>query len=43
MQNNTLNFDVPRIAVDTDGDESAMSPMTVTDNDEREGVYKTGH
>ncbi|WP_373943055.1 retention module-containing protein [Vibrio chagasii] len=38
LQNNTLNFDVPVIAVDTDGDESAMSPMTVTITDDVQGV-----
>ncbi|CAH6780856.1 Cadherin domain-containing protein [Vibrio chagasii] len=38
LQNNTLNFDVPVLAVDTDGDESAMSPMTVTITDDVQGV-----
>ncbi|CAK1701617.1 Cadherin-like domain-containing protein [Vibrio crassostreae] len=38
LQNNSLNFDVPVIAVDTDGDESAMSPMTVTITDDVQGV-----
>ncbi|MCG9692953.1 retention module-containing protein [Vibrio sp. Isolate22] len=38
LQNNTLNFDVPVIAVDTDGDESAMSPMTVTITDDVQSV-----
>ncbi|KZX70017.1 hypothetical protein A3712_09650 [Vibrio sp. HI00D65] len=38
LQNNTLNFDVPVIALDTDGDESAMSPMTVTITDDVQGV-----
>ena len=38
LQNNTLNFDVPVIAVDTDGDESAMSPMTVTITDDVQGL-----
>ncbi|MGI9874879.1 retention module-containing protein [Vibrio chagasii] len=38
LQNNTLNFDVPVIAVDTDGDESVMSPMTVTITDDVQGV-----
>ncbi|CAH6847147.1 Cadherin domain-containing protein [Vibrio chagasii] len=38
LQNNTLNFDVPVLAVDTDGDEPAMSPMTVTITDDVQGV-----
>ncbi|UPR29831.1 retention module-containing protein [Vibrio crassostreae] len=38
LQNNTLNFDVPVLAVDTDGDESAMSPMTVAITDDVQGV-----
>ncbi|MEZ9871328.1 cadherin-like domain-containing protein, partial [Vibrio sp. 10N.261.51.C6] len=38
LQNNTLSFDVPVLAVDTDGDDSAMSPMTVVITDDVQGV-----
>ncbi|NOH94119.1 retention module-containing protein [Vibrio sp. AIC-3] len=38
LQNNTLSFDVPVLAVDTDGDDSAMSPMTVLITDDVQGV-----
>ncbi|MEZ8085520.1 retention module-containing protein [Vibrio sp. 1S139] len=38
LQNNTLSFDVPVLAVDTDGDGSAMSPMTVVITDDVQGV-----
>ncbi|PMH01776.1 retention module-containing protein [Vibrio lentus] len=38
LQNNTLSFDVPVLAVDADGDDSAMSPMTVAITDDVQGV-----
>ncbi|WP_102574652.1 cadherin-like domain-containing protein, partial [Vibrio splendidus] len=38
LQNNTLSFDIPVLAVDVDGDDSAMSPMTVTITDDVQGV-----
>ncbi|QPK04435.1 retention module-containing protein [Vibrio kanaloae] len=38
LQNNTLSFDIPVLAVDTDGDDSAMSPMTVVITDDVQGV-----
>ncbi|MFS1976251.1 retention module-containing protein [Vibrio splendidus] len=38
LQNNILSFDVPVLAVDTDGDDSAMSPMTVAITDDVQGV-----
>ncbi|MEZ9564333.1 retention module-containing protein [Vibrio artabrorum] len=38
LQNNTLSFDVPVLAVDSDGDDSAMSPMTVVITDDVQGV-----
>ncbi|WP_059020544.1 retention module-containing protein [Vibrio coralliirubri] len=38
LQNNALSFDVPVLAVDTDGDDSAMSPMTVVITDDVQGV-----
>ncbi|MEZ9653160.1 retention module-containing protein [Vibrio splendidus] len=38
LQNNTLSFDIPVLAVDADGDDSAMSPMTVTITDDVQGV-----
>ncbi|MEZ9717423.1 cadherin-like domain-containing protein, partial [Vibrio cyclitrophicus] len=38
LQNNILSFDVPVLAVDADGDDSAMSPMTVAITDDVQGV-----
>ncbi len=38
LQNNTLSFDVPVLVVDADGDDSAMSPMTVAITDDVQGV-----
>ncbi|MFS1935521.1 retention module-containing protein [Vibrio splendidus] len=38
LQNNTLSFDIPILAVDVDGDDSVMSPMTVTITDDVQGV-----
>ncbi|PTQ01344.1 retention module-containing protein [Vibrio splendidus] len=38
LQNNILSFDVPVLAVDSDGDDSAMSPMTVAITDDVQGV-----
>ncbi|MEZ9909238.1 cadherin-like domain-containing protein, partial [Vibrio sp. 10N.261.51.A3] len=38
LQNNILSFDVPVLAVDADGDDSAMSPMTVVITDDVQGV-----
>ncbi|PHN87506.1 hypothetical protein CSB62_06620 [Vibrio splendidus] len=38
LQNNTLSFDVPVLVVDADGDDSAMSPMTVAITDDVQSV-----
>ncbi|PMP39992.1 cadherin-like domain-containing protein, partial [Vibrio splendidus] len=38
LQNNILSFDVPVLAVDADGDDSAMSPMTVAITGDVQGV-----
>ncbi|MEZ9259528.1 cadherin-like domain-containing protein, partial [Vibrio splendidus] len=38
LQNNILSFDVPVLAVDADGDDSVMSPMTVAITDDVQGV-----
>ncbi|WP_192890520.1 retention module-containing protein [Vibrio bathopelagicus] len=38
LQNNILSFDVPVLVVDADGDDSAMSPMTVAITDDVQGV-----
>ncbi len=34
LDNNTLSFDLPVYAVDSDGDDSVMSPLTVTIEDD---------
>ncbi|MGR5559952.1 hypothetical protein ACQKQC_27185, partial [Vibrio fortis] len=38
LDNNSLNFDLPVYAVDSDGDDSAMSPLTVTIEDDVQGM-----
>ncbi|MDK9797210.1 cadherin-like domain-containing protein, partial [Vibrio sp. D449a] len=38
LDNNTLSFDLPVYAVDSDGDDSLMSPLTVTIEDDVQGM-----
>ncbi|MFA0006282.1 hypothetical protein AB4422_23270, partial [Vibrio splendidus] len=38
LDNNTLSFDLPVYAVDSDGDDSVMSPLTVTIEDDVQGM-----
>ncbi|MEF1228895.1 hypothetical protein QTO02_15490, partial [Vibrio fortis] len=38
LDNNSLSFDLPVYAVDSDGDDSAMSPLTVTIEDDVQGM-----
>ncbi|MBE8576505.1 hypothetical protein IQQ51_12935, partial [Vibrio sp. OPT18] len=38
LDNNTLSFDLPIYAVDSDGDDSLMSPLTVTIEDDVQGM-----